>query len=557
MKKILFIFFLFSISTVFSQNFTRQDTLRGSITPQRAWWDLTYYHLDISVNPENQSIEGSNTINYRVLHPNDEIQIDLQDPLKINKVIQDGKELNFRSEGYSHFIKLKKKQKNGQIKSIKVFYEGKPKVAVRPPWDGGITWTKDSNNNHFVASSNQGIGASIWWPNKDHMYDEVDSMLISVNVPKNLTNVSNGRLRSVEDYGETKTFHWFVSNPINNYGVNINIGDYVMFSEIYDGEKGDLDMIYYVLRDNLERAKTQFKDAIKMMQAFEFWFGPYPFYEDSFKIVEVPYLGMEHQSSITYGNKYMKGYLGRDLSRTGWGLKFDYIIIHEAGHEWFANNITYKDIADMWVHESFTTYSENLYLDYHYGKEAASEYVIGTRSSIANRSPIIGKYGVNKRGSDLYSKGANILHTLRQITANDEKWRSILRGLNKEFYHQTVTTKQIENYILNRIGVKIGNDGVVNRFFDQYLRDSRIPVFEYTIDCSDINNNCKMGYEWGNVVENFKMPIEVIIDGKNTFLFADDKMKWLEIDYKNHIYKNTMKSPVKINDNYYVFSRKY
>ena len=389
------------------------------------------------------------------------------------------------------------------------------------------------------------------------MYDEVDSMLISVNVPKNLTNVSNGRLRSVEDYGETKTFNWFVSNPINNYGVNINIGDYLMFSEIYDGEKGDLDMIYYVLRDNLERAKTQFKDAIKMMQAFEFWFGPYPFYEDSFKIVEVPYLGMEHQSSITYGNKYMKGYLGRDLSRTGWGLKFDYIIIHEAGHEWFANNITYKDIADMWVHESFTTYSENLYLDYHYGKEAASEYVIGTRSSIANRSPIIGKYGVNKRGSDLYSKGANILHTLRQITANDEKWRSILRGLNKEFYHQTVTTKQIENYILNRIGVKIGNDGVVNRFFDQYLRDSRIPVFEYTIDCSDINNNCKMGYEWGNVVENFKMPIEVIIDGKNTFLFADDKMKWLEIDYKNHIYKNTMKSPVKINDNYYVFSRKY
>tara|TARA_B100001758_G_C18375484_1_gene594018 strand:- start:43 stop:1716 length:1674 start_codon:yes stop_codon:yes gene_type:complete len=556
-KKILFIFFLFSISTIFSQNFTRQDTLRGSITPQRAWWDLTYYHLDISVNPENQSIEGSNTINYRVLHPNDEIQIDLQDPLKINKVIQDGKELNFRSEGYSHFIKLKKKQKSGQIKSIKVFYEGKPKVAVRPPWDGGITWTKDSNSNHFVASSNQGIGASIWWPNKDHMYDEVDSMLISVNVPKNLTNVSNGRLRSVEDYGETKTFHWFVSNPINNYGVNINIGDYVMFSEIYDGEKGDLDMIYYVLRDNLERAKTQFKDAIKMMQAFEFWFGPYPFYEDSFKIVEVPYLGMEHQSSITYGNKYMKGYLGRDLSRTGWGLKFDYIIIHEAGHEWFANNITYKDIADMWVHESFTTYSENLYLDYHYGKEAASEYVIGTRSSIANRSPIIGKYGVNKRGSDLYSKGANILHTLRQITANDEKWRSILRGLNKEFYHQTVTTKQIENYILNRIGVKIGNDGVVNRFFDQYLRDSRIPVFEYTIDCSDINNNCKMGYEWGNVVENFKMPIEVIIDGKNTFLFADDKMKWLEIDYKNHIYKNTMKSPVKINDNYYVFSRKY
>ena len=322
-------------------------------------------------------------------------------------------------------------------------------------------------------------------------------MLISVNVPKDLTNVSNGRLRSIEDLGETKTFHWFVSNPINNYGVNINIGDYVEFSEVYKGEKGDLDMIYYVLRDNILRAKSQFKDAVKMMQAFEYWFGPYPFYEDSFKIVEVPYLGMEHQSSITYGNKYMKGYLGRDLSRTGWGLKFDYIIIHEAGHEWFANNITYKDIADMWIHESFTTYSENLYLDYHYGKEAASEYVIGTRSSISNRSPIIGKYGVNFRGSDLYSKGANILHTLRQITRDDEKWRSILRGLNKEFYHQTVTTAQIENYISNKMNYDLST------FFNQYLRDFRIPTLEYFYE--DGNLNCR----WINVVDNFNRDLNL------------------------------------------------
>ena len=259
MNRLLISFFLIlSPLLIFSQNFTRQDSLRGSITPQRAWWDLTYYHLDISVDPDNRFIKGSNTVQYKVLEANDEMQIDLQEPLKITKITQDGNELNFRSEGYSHFIKLKKKQKKDKIKSIKIHYERKPKIAVNPPWDGGLTWTRDFNGKHFVANSNQGIGASIWWPNKDHMYDEVDSMLISVNVPKDLVNVSNGRLRSIEDFGDTKTYHWFVSNPINNYGVNINIGDYLMFSEVYDGEKGDLDMVYYVLRDNILRAKSHF-----------------------------------------------------------------------------------------------------------------------------------------------------------------------------------------------------------------------------------------------------------------------------------------------------------
>ena len=530
---ILLILLLSSLISV-SQNFTRQDTLRGSITPQRAWWDLTYYHLDISVDPEKKYLKGSNTVQYKVLETSNEMQIDLQKPLKITRIVQDNKDLDYRLDGYSYFIKLKKNQKKGQLKSLKIFYEGSPKVAIRPPWDGGLTWTRDSNGKHFIASSNQGIGASIWWPNKDHMYDEVDSMLISVNVPKDLINVSNGRLRSIEDYGETKTFNWFVSNPINNYGVNINIGDYVTFSEVYDGEKGDLDMIYYVLRDNIERAKTQFKDAIKMMQAFEHWFGPYPFYEDSFKIVEVPYLGMEHQSSITYGNKYMKGYLGRDLSRTGWGLKFDYIIIHEAGHEWFANNITYKDIADMWVHESFTTYSENLFLDYHYGKEAASDYVIGTRAGISNSSPMIGTYGVNKRGSDLYTKGANLLHTLRQIAKDDEIWRMILRGLNSEFYHQTVDTKQIEEYITSKIGFDL------TTFFDQYLRDIRIPNLEYSI------SNGILTYRWIDVIENFTMPLEIEVLGKNIWIYPTTDKKSLEIN----------SDKIKIDRNYYVKSLK-
>jgi len=289
-------------------------------------------------------------------------------------------------------------------------------------------------------------------------------------------------------------------------------------------------MIYYVLRDNIERAKTQFKDAVKMMDAFEYWFGPYPFYEDSFKIVEVPYLGMEHQSSITYGNKYMKGYLGRDLSRTGWGLKFDYIIIHEAGHEWFANNITYKDIADMWIHESFTTYSENLFLDYHYGKEASSEYVIGTRAGISNSAPMIGPYGVNQRGSDIYSKGANVLHTIRQIANSDEKWRMILRGLNKDFYHQTVETKQIENYISDKMGYDLST------FFDQYLRTTNIPVFEYKL------NDGLLEYKWTNVVDGFKMPIELFVGDEKIRLNPTQEIKSI----------NVKSEKIRLDKNYYV-----
>lgn len=510
--------------------FTKQDTLRGSITPERAWWDLTYYHLDIAVDLDNKFIKGSNTIEYKVLEPNKKLQVDLQSPLRITKVVQNGKELTFTSEGSAHFINLIDKQRKGKINSVNVYYEGNPKEAVNAPWDGGLSWTRDSNGKHFAATSCQGIGASIWWPNKDHMYDEVDSMLISVNVPKGLMNISNGRLTKIEEFEDTNTYHWYVSNPINNYGVNINIGDYVEFSEVYEGEKGKLDMIYYVLRDNIERAKTQFKDAVKMMDAFEYWFGPYPFYEDSFKIVEVPYLGMEHQSSITYGNKYMKGYLGRDLSRSGWGLKFDYIIIHEAGHEWFANNITYKDIADMWIHESFTTYSENLFLDYHYGKEASSEYVIGTRAGISNSAPMIGPYGVNQRGSDIYSKGANVLHTIRQIANSDEKWRMILRGLNKDFYHQTVETKQIENYISDKMGYDLST------FFEQYLRTTNIPVFEYKL------NDGLLEYKWTNVVDGFKMPIEVFVGDEKIRLNPTQEFKSINIKSEK----------ISLDKNYYV-----
>ena len=509
--------------------FTRQDSLRGSITKERAWWDLKKYHLDIKVNPSDSTITGSNAITYKVVQEYSKMQIDLQNPMEIYKVIQDGKTLKYTREGNAFFIDLVSPQIIGATKELIVFYGGKPKVAVNPPWDGGITWKKDSNNNLFIASSCQGLGASVWWPNKDHMYDEVENMLISVNVPGNLMDVSNGRLLSVKKLKDgTKTYNWYVSNPINNYGVNINIGDYVTFSEKYKGEKGDLDCSYYVLRDNLAKAKEQFKDVPRMLKAFEHWFGPYPFYEDSYKLVEAPYLGMEHQSSVTYGNGFKKGYRGRDLSGTGWGLKFDFIIIHESGHEWFANNITYRDIADMWIHESFTNYAESLFVEYYYGKEAGAEYVRGTRKGIKNDKPIIGNYDVNNEGSgDMYPKGGNMLHTIRQIVNNDEKWRSILRGLNSTFYHQTVTTKQIEDYLTTAVGIDLST------VFNQYLRDTHIPTLEYYF------KENKLGFRWTNCVKGFNMPVKVLIDGKEKWLkpntewsteTAEFKIKKLQID---------------------------
>lgn len=516
--------------------FSHEDTLRGSVTPERIWWDLKYYELRVKVNPSEKAISGSTKVFYEVLKPHQTIQIDLQPPLKIEKVTQDGQELSFKQDGTNaYMISLKKDQIKGKNETIVVTYSGKPTVAKRPPWDGGFQWVKDKAGNDFIATSCQGLGSSAWWPCKDHMYDECDSMLVSVTVPKNLMDVSNGRLRKVtENQDGTKTLDWFVKNPINNYGINVNVGNYVHFDEVYAGEKGKLSMDYYVLPENLNKAKEQFKQASMMMKAFEHWFGPYPFYEDGYKLVEVPYLGMEHQSSVTYGNKYQNGYLGRDLSGTGWGLKWDFIIIHESGHEWFANNITYKDVADMWIHESFTNYSENLYTEYYFGKEAGAAYVIGTRKGIRNDVPIIGTYGVNKSGSgDMYSKGGNMLHSIRQIANNDEKWRQILRGLNKTFYHQTVETKQIEDYLSKNVGRDL------SKVFDQYLRDTKIPVLEYSIEKN------KIKYRWTNCIEGFDMPVKVAVDGgKMDFIYP--KTSWKSVKGK---------SDLKIDENFYVTAK--
>ena len=520
---LLLIFTTLSSGLAQQSNFSKQDTLRGSITPERVWWDLLHYNLDFKVSPSSKSIEGSNLIRYEVLSQNQLMQIDLQPPMEITSVLENNKELNYNREGNVYYIQLKKNQQIGAINEITIHFKGAPKISNNPPWDDGFTWGKDNNGTDFIATSCQGGGSSIWWPSKDHMYDEPDQGIeLSITAPKHLISVANGRLiKTKENSNKTNTTTWKVVNPINNYGVNINIADYVHFTEKYKGKKGVLDCDYYVLSYNLEKAKKQFKEVSRTLEAFEHWFGPYPFYEDSYKLVEVPYLGMEHQSSVTYGNGYQNGYKGIDLSGTGWGLKFDFIIVHESGHEWFANNITNIDIADMWIHESFTAYSENLFLDYHFGTEASNAYVTGTRKNIQNDKPIIGNYSVNNSGSsDMYYKGANMLHTLRQIIDNDEKWRSILVGLNKDFYHQTVTTQQIENYIDKSFEIDL------KPFFNQYLRTIKIPALDYKLK----NNN--LLYKWSNVVDGFSIPVKVFINSTSQWIRPTSRWKKLLSDKK-------------------------
>ncbi|MEQ8584044.1 MAG: M1 family metallopeptidase [Marinoscillum sp.] len=538
-KSFTLLLVLFLSTAGFAQKvFTRQDTLRGSITAERAWWDLQHYDLSVSIDTAARSIEGFNVITYKVVSAATELQIDLQAPMEITEAKQGDQLLDVRHEGDAHFVSLVEDQPVGSIQKLTIRFAGTPVVARRPPWDGGFTWNKDENGKPFIATSNQGIGASIWWPCKDHPADEPDNgVTMNFTVPKDLTAVGNGRLIKVKKGKGTRTFTWQVTNPINSYGVNLNVGDYVKFEEKYDGEKGNLDMIYYVLSYNLDKAKTHFQDARRTMEALEYWFGPYPFYEDSYKLVEVPYLGMEHQSSVTYGNGYELGYRGRDLSLTGWGLKWDYIIIHESGHEWFANNITYKDAADMWIHESFTTYSEGLFVDYHYGKEAGAAYVRGMRYGIGNEEPMIGPYGVNGRGADLYNKGSNVLHTLRQWVNDDTKWREILRGLNETFYHQTVTTADVEGYISEKSGLDLTS------FFDQYLRDPRVPVLEY------FTYEGNLLYRWTNCIEGFDMPVRINVGDESYTITPTTRWNFRDQE------KISVEDPalLKVDSNYYIY----
>ncbi|MEP7080375.1 MAG: M1 family metallopeptidase [Ginsengibacter sp.] len=527
MKKIFpLLYFLFFISYAsFAQPFTHADTLRGSNGPARAWWNVIKYDLHVNFFPNDSTISGYNEITYKVLSKNHVMQIDLQDPLildsvmirwsssiitfsknkhnqgwiKVDTIIQDGNSWFLKSP----YLKY------GTV--LKAYYHGRPHIAVKPPWDGGVVWKKDKWGREWIAVACQGLGASVWYPCKDYQGDEPDNgASMTFTAPSDLITVSNGRLRNktVNTDGTTTTT-WAVVNPINNYDISPYIGKYVHFGEIYKGEKGNLTMDYWVLDSNLAKAKIQFKDAPRMMKAFEYWFGPYPFYEDGYKLVDAPYLGMEHQSAIGYGNGYTNGYAGRDLSHSGWGLKWDFIIVHESGHEWFGNNITTKDIADMWVHEGFTNYSETLFTEYYYGKEAGTDYIVGVRKNIKNDKPIIGNYGVNNEGSgDMYYKGGNMIHMIRQIINDDNKFRNILRGLNKDFYHQIVTGKQIEDYVNKKSGINF------SKVFDQYLRTIQIPVLEYK------NVDGQLYFRWSNCVDHFAMPLKVYNDkGKLVFIY--------------------------------------
>lgn len=495
--------------------YSKADSLRGQLTPLRTCYDITYYHLDVKVDIENKYISGSNLFKFTAVNDFDELQFDLFDNLSVDRIVYHNQNLEFTREFNAVFVEFPKIIKEGVIDSFAVYYSGHPIQATRAPWDGGFDWKKDSNGKPFVATACQGLGASVWWPNKDHQSDEVDSMLISVAVPSELMNVSNGRLVKIEDEPDGyRKYHWKVENPINNYNVALNIGDYIFWEETYQGEKGPLDLSFYLLRENDTKKNRDHlsKNVKQTLEAFEYWFGPYPFYEDGYKIIETAHLGMEHQSAIAYGNKFANGYLGRDGSGTGWGKKWDFIVVHESGHEWFGNNITAKDLADMWIHESFTNYSEALFIEYFYGKEAGQSYINGNRFAIKNDRPLQGPYHVNKEGSgDMYNKGGVIHNMIRTMLADDVKWRAILRGLNSTYYHQLVEYDDIANYIIDKTGLDL------SKFFEQYVQEKNIPILDLHFRHGELYGR------WISDVLNFSMPIHIGIVGKERKLFTLDK----------------------------------
>jgi aminopeptidase N len=538
---------LFLLANKFvSAQFTHKDTLRGTIGPERAWWDVLHYDVSVTPDYNKKTITGRTTIQYKVL-PNqksDYLQIDLQKPLIIDTLFYDDKlYINYPAKPYYNegnvwHIPLPKAQTNS-IHSITIVYHGNPRVAVRAPWDGGWVFTKDDKGRPWMTVACQGLGASVWYPCKDHQSDEPDNgATLSITAVDSLVAVGNGRLKEKRSNNGMTTWTWEVKSPINNYNIIPYIGKYVNFTDTLIGEKGNLDCSYWVIDYNLEKAKKQFgRDVKPMLHCFEHWFGPYPFYEDSYKLVESSHLGMEHQSATAYGNHYVNGYYiggnsGMDLSGSGWGMKFDYIIIHESGHEWFANNITTNDIADMWVHEGFTDYSEPLFVECMYGKEAADEYCQGLRQNIQNDRPVIGPYGVNKEGSgDMYAKGANMLHTIRQVINDDEKFRQILRGLNKDFYHKTVDSKDVEKYMSEKSGKDL------SKIFDQYLRTTNIPELEYKM------KGRKLSYRWTNSIAGFNMPLQI---GTGKAFWITPNKGWQEIEMPSNY------SIDKLNKNFYI-----
>ena len=546
---ILLLAFVFSSNTnaqllATKPTFTHEDTLRGSEGEFRKNWDVLQYNITVKPNYESKSIEGICAMKF---YDNGatKMQIDLQEPMLLDSAKDEtGKSFSFAREKNVYWLAYRdmfsKMKKMSGVKTIFLYFHGKPKEAIRAPWDGGWIWKKDKNNNPWMSVACQGLGASVWYPCKDLQSDKPDSgAILQIIVPDSLVAVGNGRMINKKILGDGNTkYTWQVKNSINNYCIIPYIGKYVNFGEKYTGLKGNLDMNYWVIDYNLEKAKKQFTDAPKMMKAFEYWFGPYPFYEDGYQLVDAPHLGMEHQSATAYGNGYKMGYAGKDLSGTGIGLLWDFIIVHESGHEWFANNVCTSDIADMWVHEGFTCYSETLFTEYYYGKDSALIYLKGLRKNIQNDENIIGPYGVNKEGSgDMYYKGANMLHIIRQLANNDELFRAMLIEINSKYHLKTVTTKEIEDYMSKKLNLNLTS------IFDQYLRSTNIPTLEYKKDGK------KLLYRWTDAVEKLNMPIKIKVD--STQISINPTKEW----QKQKLKKNISKSIIKVDDNYYIKSK--
>lgn len=518
-----------------SKSYTYQDTLRGSLGKERTWWDVIHYAVSVEPDFDKKYISGKVDIQFKVIGNGDQMQIDLQAPMQLDKAMLGNSELKFTRNGNVFFVQVDQNLPIGSDQQLSLVYSGNVQVAVRPPWDGGWIFSKDKLGRPWMSVACQNLGASVWFPCKDHQGDEPDhGATLKINAPDSLVAVGNGRLKSkqVTKLGYT-TWEWEVKNPINNYNIIPYIGKYVSFAETYPGEKGKLDCDYWVLDYNVDKAKKQFQQVPQMLKAFEHWFGPYPFYEDGFKLVESPHLGMEHQSAVAYGNGFQNGYRGRDLSGSGWGLKWDFIIIHESGHEWFGNNITTNEVADMWVHEGFTNYSETIFTNYHYGKEAGDAYVQGTRKLIENASPIIGKYGVNEEGSgDMYYKGGNLVHYVRQLFDDDEKFRAALRAMNKRFYHKITTSTEVEQFWSEQVGRDLAP------LFEQYLRNVKVPTLEI------LKQGNKIKYRWSDCQANFNAPIRVFVDGNATWLYPTNSWK----EYKSNKKPGELKPDI----NFYV-----
>lgn len=484
------------------RSFTRADSLRGGLRPERTCYDVTYYDLCLTVELDEKRIAGYVDIYFRVVRDFDRLQIDLFRNMALDSIRFEGRLLNFQREYDAVFVQFPRQLGKGSRTFFRVYYQGHPREAPFPPWDGGFVWTKDKYQRPWVGVACQGLGASLWWPCKDHLSDEPDSMGISLTVPKPWMAVSNGVLESTEEKEEHMRYNWKVHYPINTYNVTLYIGRYVHLEDTYQSPTGKtLELDHYVLHYNRRRAKAHFQQVQDVLACYESYLGPYPFWEDGTGLVEAPYLGMEHQGAIAYGNKFLRGYLGGMIPRD---MDWDYIIVHELGHEYFGNSLSCSDLADIWLHESFTTYLEALYVEWDMDYEAYLRYLKSQQVYIKNREPLVGPYGVNYENwseSDHYYKGAWVLHTMRHVM---EERGAFLALLHNYYQHHALSTTDTEAFIAF-VEKATGKDW--GPFFEQYLYRTDLPVLVYRLERQD--GELVLFYRWETPVEGFDMPVLV------------------------------------------------